>query len=272
MTRPHIREVATDGAPGRRGITRSQRTYVVGVATAAIVIAANASQGAYFSQSWGCVALAFLVTTTVLLILERASVPGRLRIALVALFGAYLGWIALSAIWSISAPASLREAERMLVYLAVALALALVLRRGDVAGVLAGVTVGVAGIATYALGTRTFPDRFHSHGDQFASYRLAQPLGYWNALGLLATLGLVVALGFVAHARRTRMSVAAAASVPLVATTLYFTFSRGGWGALGVGLAATVLLDPRRLRFLWCGLVVAVPAALCVAYASRQSA
>src|SRR5262249_7075994 len=121
-------------------------------------------------------------------------------------------------------------------------------------------------------GTRTFPDRFHSHGDQFASYRLAQPLGYWNALGLLATLGLVVALGFVAHARRTRMSVAAAASVPLVATTLYFTFSRGGWGALGGGLAAPVWLDPGGLRFLWCGLVVAVPAALCVASASRQDA
>jgi len=73
----------------RRSVTRTQRTGLLAVATAAIVVAANANQGAYFSQSWGWVALAFLVPTTVLLLLERATVPGRLRIAFVCLLGAY---------------------------------------------------------------------------------------------------------------------------------------------------------------------------------------
>jgi hypothetical protein len=198
-------------------------------------------------------------------------VPGRLRVAFLCLFGAYAAWIALSSLWSISSPATIREVERMLVYVAVAVAVAFVLRSGDVTGVLAGVSLGTTAIAVYALATRTFPDRFHTD-DPFASYRLAQPLGYWNALGLLATLGIVVTLGFVAHSRRSSTSLVAAAMLPALATTLYFTFSRGAWGALGVGLLATAALDPRRLRYLWTGCVVAVPVVICVAYGSRQDA
>ena len=85
-------------------------------AVAAIVVAANASDGAYFSQSWGWVALAFLIPSTLLVIFDRVSVPGRLRIAFASLMGALGVWIALSTIWSISLPASAREVERMLVY------------------------------------------------------------------------------------------------------------------------------------------------------------
>jgi hypothetical protein len=80
---------------GRLRSARRARALVVGGATAAIVVAANASQGAYFSQSWGWVALAFLVPTTVLLILDRVTVPGRLRIAFLASMGALAVWIAL---------------------------------------------------------------------------------------------------------------------------------------------------------------------------------
>src|SRR4029450_4068770 len=96
-------------------VTRTHRTNGVAAAVAAIVTAANASQGAYFSQSWGWVALAFLVPSTVLLILDRVSVPGRLRSAYVVLVGAVAVWIAMSAMWSLSVGATARELERMLV-------------------------------------------------------------------------------------------------------------------------------------------------------------
>ncbi|HVR12302.1 MAG TPA: hypothetical protein VMS41_00865, partial [Gaiellaceae bacterium] len=120
-------------------LTRTRRTYVVAAAVGALVTAANASQGAYFSQSWGWVALAFLVPTSVLLIVDGASAPGRLRAAFAGLMVAFGVWIALSAMWSISSAASIREVERMLVYVALALAVALVLRRGDGPAVLAGI-------------------------------------------------------------------------------------------------------------------------------------
>jgi O-Antigen ligase/Tetratricopeptide repeat len=253
-------------------MTRTRRTYVMAAAVAAIVTAVNVSEGGYFSQSWGWIALAFLVPTTVLLILGWVTVPGRLRIAFAVLMGVLAVWISFSSLWSISSSASLRESERVLVYLALALAVAFVLRRGDATGVLAGVVLAVTIVCSYALATRLFPDRIGTRDDAIISYRLAEPLGYWNSLGLLATVGVLVAIGYVAHARGTTSSLAAAAAIPLLLTTLYFTFSRGAWAALVIGYVAIAVADPRRLRVLWTTLVTAVPSVVCIAYASRQDA
>ena len=253
-------------------MTRTSRTIVVAVATASIVTAANASEGAYFSQSWGWVALAFLIPTSLALILERATTPGRLRAAFAALMCALAAWIALSSLWSVSQPGSFREAERMLVYVGLALVLAIVLRRGDAPGVAGGVFVGITLISGYALATRLFPDRFDTYDDPSLPYRLSEPLGYWNALGLLAAMGMLVAIGFVAHGRRTRYSLVAGMALPVLGATLYFTFSRGAWAGLAVGFVGMVALDPRRLRLLWSVLAVAPASAACVVYASRQDA
>ncbi|HEY5872467.1 MAG TPA: O-antigen ligase family protein [Gaiellaceae bacterium] len=253
-------------------MTRRPRAVVVAAAVAAIVTAANASDGAYFSQSWGWVALAFLVPTTVLLILDRVTAPGRLRIAFVAFVGALGVWIALSAAWSISTSASVREVERMLVYVAVAVAVALVLRRGDGPGVLAGALAGITVTCGYALATRLWPERFDAFDDPINMYRLAEPLGYWNALGLLSTLGLVLAFGLASHSRRTSVGIVVAAAIPVPTLTLYFTFSRGAWAALVIGLMASIAIDPRRLRLVWTTVVVGLPSAVCVAYAAQHDA
>jgi len=253
-------------------LTRTRRTYVLAVAVGALVTAANASQGAYFSQSWGWIALAFLVPTCILLIVDGASAPGRLRASFAALMVALGLWIALSATWSISSAASVREVERMLVYVALALAVALVLRHGDAPAVLGGIVVGVSLICLYALATRLLPDHFATYDSAIDRYRLAAPLGYWNSLGLLAALGVLTTLGFVAHARRGPLALASAPAIPIACTTLYFTFSRGAWVALSLGLVAAVAVDPRRVRLLWTALVVLVPTALLVAYASTLDA
>ncbi len=230
-------------------MTRRRRTVVVAAAVAAIVTAANASDGAYFSQSWGWVALAFLVPTTVLLILDRVAVPGRLRIAFAAFVGALGVWIALSAVWSISTSASVREVERMLVYVALALAVALVLRRGDGSGVLAGAFVGITVTCGYALATRLFPDRFETFDDPINTYRLAEPLGYWNALGLFSAIGAILAVRtrrpFASDERGNRRRRGRDSRSSLLRST---SRSREVHGrALVVGLGASVALDPRRL-------------------------
>jgi O-antigen ligase len=181
-------------------------------------------------------------------------------------------WVALSSIWSISPSASAREVERMLVYVALALALALVLRRGDAAALAGGVFAGIVSIAAYALGTRLFQDWFETYDDPALPYRLAEPIGYWNALGLLVAMGLLLGVGVVAQSRRWAFSVAAGAALPILVTTLYFTFSRGAWGALVFGLVAMIAIDPRRLRLLFSALVVAPPSVMVVAIASRQEA
>jgi O-antigen ligase len=253
-------------------LTRRRRTVVVGGAVAALVIAANASQGAYFSQSWGWVALAFLMPATVLLILDRAKVPGLPRSVFAGLVLGLAVWIASSALWSTGTSAPIREAERMLAYVGLALAVALVLRRGDGPSVLAGIFVGLAVVTSYALGTRLFPDVLETFDDPGLPYRLSEPVGYWNSLGLLASMALLVAFGVSAHARSTRLALAAAAFTPVFALTLYFTFSRGAWVAQVFGFAAMVALDPRRLRLLWVTAMVSVPALAVVAVASQQGA
>lgn len=253
-------------------MTRTQRTYVVAAAVAAIVTAANASQGAYFSQSWGWVALAFLVPSTVLLIVDRVDAPGRLRVAFAALMVALAAWIGLSAVWSISTPASIRELERALVYVAVAFAIALVLRRGDGPAVVAGAGVGIVLVVSYGLATRLLPDHFGSPDDEFNAYRLAAPIGYWNSFGLFAAMGVVLVLAAVAHSRRRRHAVLAAAVAPALVVALYFTYSRGSWVALGVAIAATIVLDPRRLRLVWTLVAIAPASAVAIAIASRQDA
>jgi hypothetical protein len=253
-------------------VRRRLRTPAVALAVAALVTAANGSEGGYFSQSWGWIALAFLAAVSLGLILDQAAVPGVLRIAFAGLMAALGVWVALSAIWSVTPSGSLREVERMLVYVALAAAVALVLRRGDANALAAGVFSGGAAVAAYALATRLFPDRLESYDSPDLPYRLAEPIGYWNALGLLAVMCLLLGVGLVAHGRRLLFIALAGGALPLLATTLYFTFSRGAWAALAVGVVALIAFDPRRLRLTWSALAVVPVSVICVIVASRHDA
>ena len=253
-------------------MTRTVRTWAVALGSAALVTAANGSQGAYFSQSWGWVALALVCAVALALILGWVTVPGPLTIAFAVALATLGVWIVISATWSVSPAGSIREAERMLVYVALALVLAVVLRRGDADALARGSFLGAAAIASYALATRLFPDWLETYDDPALSYRLAEPIGYWNALGLLATMGLLVSLGLAAHGKGRLHALVGGAALPIFATTLYFTFSRGAWAALGIGFVLMVAFDARRLRLLWSTLALAPASVACVLVASRQDA
>jgi O-antigen ligase len=56
------------------------------------------------------------------------------------------------------------------------------------------------------------------------------------------------------------------------ATVVYFTFSRGSWIALALGLLATLALSPARIRLTIAALAIGAPAALAVLLASRSDA
>jgi O-antigen ligase/polysaccharide polymerase Wzy-like membrane protein len=61
----------------------------------------------------------------------------------------------------------------------------------------------------------------------------------------------------------------AAASLVVLAPTLYFTYSRGAWIALTIGLIAAIALDTRRLQLITTALVVAPAPVVAVLVASR---
>jgi O-Antigen ligase/Tetratricopeptide repeat len=235
------------------------------------VIGTAAPKGGYFPTSWGWIALGLGAAAVLVLALDRETAIAPLEVGGVALLGMFVCFVALSAVWSQSLPATILQVERDVVYPLGLLAALLVVAGGGVRGLLGGTLAGIVVICAYALGTRLLPERIGTF-DPLAGYRLSVPLGYWNALGAFAALGVILALVVAAHARLLVSRIVAASSLPVLLPTLYFTFSRGAWIALGFGAALALALDPRRLRLVTSSLVVLAPAAAAVWLASRSPA
>lgn len=181
-----------------------------------------------------------------------AGTRGEVRVsrsAVVALAGmAFLwAWTAVSWLWSVDRAATVTDIRFVLVYVAALGALILVAGGGRAVPVALGTLAGITAVAAYAIVTRLYPGEFgmFTSGSEFG--RLYQPIGYWNALGAYAGIGVILALGFVARGGMLVRMLAAVALMPLVAT-VYLTFSRGALISLGVGLVVMLILDRRRVQ------------------------
>jgi tetratricopeptide (TPR) repeat protein len=205
------------------------------------------------------------------LVVRPALAFGRLELAFVSTAAALVGWIWLSTAWSSGATDPVLEGQRSLVLFGGIVASLLVIDRRTVRPLLGGVLAAITVVCVYGLSTRLFPERLGSF-DSVAGYRLSSPVGYWNGLGVVAAIGVVLAAGFGAHGGRTLSRVLACASTVVLLPTLYFTFGRGPWIALGVGLCAAIAMDPRRLHLVTALFVAAPAPALAVVLASRSDA
>src|SRR5262249_44394757 len=67
---------------------------------------------------------------------------------------------------------------------------------------------------------------------------------------IFAALGMILALGLAARARHRAARAGAAALLPLLLASFYFTYGRTGWLALAAGVVALVAVDRRRLQLL----------------------
>src|SRR6266508_548416 len=113
--------------------------------------------------------------------------------------GALLLWTILSPLWSVHAAQSVLDARRTLVYAAVVLALLLLARRDAQRFLVPATHIAISSLLLYALARYLFGAR---HYDEFQGFLLHQPLGYANAIGILAALGLLLAHGLDARAGR----------------------------------------------------------------------
>jgi tetratricopeptide (TPR) repeat protein len=239
-----------------------------GAACAAVVALAWAN-GGYFATAWGWAALLPLLVAGGALILRGPLELERLDAAWVGALAALAAWIGLSTLWSPSAAQPLLELERAVVYVATVLALVLAAGRRNGPALLGGTLAGIALVAGYALATRLLPDRFGTF-DSSDGYQLSQPIGYWNGLGILVAMGLVLAFGAVAAARAARLRVASAVLLPPLACAFLFTFSRGAWLALAVAAAVLVGVHPARARLVALGLALVPVPALAVWLCTRS--
>ena len=227
-------------------------------------------QGGYFPSAWGGATLALVWAAGLALVLASILRVSRAECLFILAWMALTSWIALSVIWSADVPQTILEIQRVLVYVAAISAVFVLCRTDQARELLGGALAGISVIALFSLATRLFPGRFRVY-DPNSVYRLAQPIGYWNALAIFTAIGVILALGFAARGRLLATRVASAAIVVFLLSTFYFTFGRGGWIALGVGLAVVVLIDPRRLQLLATLLVLAPSCVTAVWLASRSN-
>lgn len=186
------------------------------------------------------------------------SVPFVVAAAALALFAV---WTLVSSGWSDAPARALLEYDRVLLYL---LAFLLVGALGRTPQRLRWAIrcVAIAAVVVCACGfvTRALPDVW-SVPVSIHNERLGYPLTYWNALGLLAAIGLVLCFALTSDARESRVGrVLAAAALPLLGATLLLTFSRGAVVAAIAGVVMVIVVG--RPGALLSGALVAVPSVL----------
>ena len=227
------------------------------------------SAGGWWPTTWGWAALGLLLAAAAALLLQPTISLGRLDLALLAGLGSLTVWTGLSWLWSESPPQAILELERTTLYLAGVSAFLFVARRRSFASTLGGLLAVDVVLCGHALATRLVPDLVGQPSSPFG-FRLTGVFLYPNALGVVAVIGLLLALGFVVDSSNVASrACAAAATVPL-ALALYFSNSRGAWVSLAVGLAAGFGFVARRKHAAAAFAPLAAVAALAIWLASRS--
>ena len=198
-----------------------------------------------------------------------------------ALFGvaaAFAGWTALSFTWTDSDGRTATELARVSTYLGV-FALALAAQGGGRwRQILHGVTAGVVILCGIAVLSRMRPDWFPEQvagrylRDIEIESRLSYPINYSSGLGVLAAMGLPLALAATSSARTLAGQALGAGALPVVALALWLTTSSLSVPAAVLALAVFVALAPNRLPKLATLLVAAGGAAILFAATEARDA
>jgi hypothetical protein len=176
---------------------------------------------------------------------------GRMRawpVAVLVLFAALAALTYASIAWSVRPDLSWLEANRTVSYLA-AFGAALVFARlfpERWPAIVGGIGAMALLLCAYALLVKVFPGAV---GANDPLGRLRAPFDYWNAVGLVAAMGIPPALW--AGARRDHAPVLRALAPPAIAiflAALLLSYSRGALVVAVVGTACWFVLVPLRLR------------------------
>jgi hypothetical protein len=219
--------------------------------------------GGFFDQArlWALLAATAVLALTAIATPKPLPRAGAGRLALAGLW-ALAAWTAASIGWAPLRGPAFHDFQRLLLYgLSFTSAVAL-LRRRDAARLVEPVAAaGIVVVIAYGLAGRLLPGIVHETHGAGAGGRLDQPLTYWNAVGALGAIGLVLCTRLAGDGtRRVATRAAAAAACAPLGMGIYLTYSRGALGAAAAGLLVLVAAAPdrRQLR----ALAVAVIAAL----------
>ncbi len=238
----------------RKVVLRAARLVLLGGPTAIAFFA-----GGYFAAPRAVAGLVAWILVAVGMLLEPEAVP-RSRLSWITLGGllSFSAWTLLSITWAPVAGDAYHAGQIVMLYLGVVIAAAVLLRSSAaqqlVEPVLAAGTLVVIG---YGISERLLPGWLHFSVSVSAAGRLEQPLTYWNAMGELAALGIVLSARLAGDWRRpTWLRVAGAVSCVPLGLGLYLSFSRGALFACAAGLLTLVIAVRRREQLLAVGLVI----------------
>ena len=233
---------------------------------AGITIFLSFHSGGFFAGATSLAAAETAVAIVLLLVLARRPFEGLsipLAVAVVSM-GGLAAWTLLSADWSDSMARALPEYTRALLYALTLLLFGLLpfdARR--VRWMVYGLAAAIFAVCVTSVIARTLPHVIFDSALAGKEDRLGYPLTYWNTLGLLAGVGIVLCGHLACSSRDPRpVRVLGAAAVPLLTLVLYYTLSRGGTWAAVVGVVIYVLVG--RPRALLSGAIATVPATLII--------
>jgi hypothetical protein len=196
------------------------------------------------------VEIALILAGGALCILALLATPGRPLYGggALAAFVALCVLTGLSITWAVQPDDAWLETNRTLAYLAVfAAGVALVrLAPGRWGAILGATVVAATLVSLYALATKVFPGALNPEETEA---RLREPFGYWNAVGLMAALGVPGCLWLAA--RRTGHAAVGALAYPvlgLLLVTMLLAYSRGSLLAVAIGAGVWLAVVPLRLR------------------------
>ena len=201
-----------------------------------VLTTVGAADGGYLPRTWRLATIALLALAAAALVARDRIAVSRLEGGMLAAFGALAAWTAASGEWGRPTTSHV-EAERVVLYVAALLTVIVVAERRSLAQLLAGALAGITAVCAYGLGRYLIapPPLDPSEGKL-----LFQPLGYANALGIFAAIGIVLGAGLGLAARSRRARITALATLAVLGPTLWYTASRGAAIALAVGLVATL--------------------------------
>ncbi len=245
----------------------------------ALVVYLGYHAGGFFPGPASVVAVLLALILGARLIVGGGSGPAeRVASAIGLLFAAYATWVLFSGAWSHAPERAVVEADLAFAYL-IGFVLFATVTTGprDLRWVMRGLAAGAFAVCLGGFLSRVAPSAWPIPSGLDTS-RISYPVTYWNGLGLLAAVGIILCLGLTSDDGDSReptglgrlARAASALPIPMLAVTLLLTFSRGAIGACIVGLAAYLVVGrPRSL--LTATIAVGPPTAVAVVVTYRAT-
>jgi len=228
--------------------------------------------GGFFEGARLWTGLIVWAAVAVMALAGRLALPRGAGLVVVGSLAALAIWTAVSIAWSPLKDPALGDAERVVTYVGFLLLAISLLRDGAAELTAPSLAAGTVIVGGYAVATRLLPTLIHSHLSLSAGARLDQPLTYWNALGAVMAIGIVLLIQVAADERwHGALRAAALAAAPVNGLALYLTFSRGSLAALAVGVVVLLVLQRTR-RALALAVAALVASGVIAAFASAFAA